>query len=201
MAPARTSPAANTPGTLVSRSSGSRCSFQVRAIGLGRHQVAAGQDESLRVAQHARRQPVASRARSDEEEDRVGVFGPARSVFQGPEGHPLDAAFAFDARELGPGAQADVGRLLDLLDRGTATSSPAGPRGARRSARPRRTAPGAWLPGRRSSRRRRRPRAGRGTPGLRWSRRRSRRPRRCAPPRPAPDARDRSSPSRRAWFA
>ena len=72
--PARASPAANTPGRLVSSSPGSRADrIPHRAIEVRFRDGIAGQHEALRVELHAAAQPTRVRRRADEQEQRVGL--------------------------------------------------------------------------------------------------------------------------------
>ena len=72
---ARTSPATNTPGTLVSSRNGSRCSGQPRSADLR-----ARQDEAPLVARDDALEPVGAGRRADEDEARIGVDDRLRAV-------------------------------------------------------------------------------------------------------------------------
>ena len=76
--PRRTSPTANTPGTLVSSRPGSRSSVQLWGALAVAHQRRAGQDEAVLVALHHAVQPVGAGLRADEDEQRAGVHTFAR---------------------------------------------------------------------------------------------------------------------------
>ena len=88
----RTSPAANTPGTLVSSSSGGRFSGQPAGSSPGLVQVPAGENEPVPVPLHAAFQPGGARFGTDHHEQRGyrhDFGGTARAV---PQGQALQAA-------------------------------------------------------------------------------------------------------------
>src|SRR4029453_7656507 len=82
-------------------------------VGLGRHQVAARENESLRVAQHPLGQPFASRPGPDENEDGVGLLRSTRAVVERPERHAFYVTLALDPGDFRSGTQTDVRGLLD----------------------------------------------------------------------------------------
>ena len=68
--PWRASPAANTPGMLVSSANGLRSSGHADGLGIG-----PGQDEAARVPAHLGGEPVGVRAGSDHQEETGGGHG------------------------------------------------------------------------------------------------------------------------------
>ena len=78
----RTSPAANTPGTLVSSAYGGRRQRPTLS-GAERHQVLAGDEKAVVVADHVGTEPLSTRGAADEDEE------PARGDFLDGSGDPL----------------------------------------------------------------------------------------------------------------
>ncbi len=115
MAPARMSPAANTPGTLVSRDSGSRCSFQTRAYAGSASRSRPVRTNPFGVAQHLGGEPVASWLGSDEHEHRVDILHLTHSIVQS-ERDAFHVAPPFDTFDLRPGTEPNVRGLFDLID-------------------------------------------------------------------------------------
>ena len=105
----RTSPAASTPGMLVSSDSGGRSSGQSRAIHIG-----AGEQEPVRVSRDLRGQPVDVRAGTDQHEQRVGgdrLFLTAAVA----QDQLLEVTVAASADHGGARAHLHVRRRLDRL--------------------------------------------------------------------------------------
>ena len=178
--PLRTSPAANTPGRLVSSRNGARPG-RPPALGVGgaRRQLGSGQHEALAVQLHAAAEPGGVGVGADEEEERAGldalrarraVAGPApRPGGRSPRGrstaHPrwiVDVLQALDpVHQIPRHAGAEIRLPHHARGPGGRTwrgrRSPAPPSCRRRPPRP--------------------PRPGRAAPPSRWRRSRSRRPR------------------------
>jgi hypothetical protein len=109
--PWRTSPAAKTPGRLVSSKVGGRSSGHSTAVG---RNIAAGKDESAIVEQDRSREPFGAWFGADEDEHRIRGQGLGRCVTVAAKSHRVEAADAGDRRDLRAQPDVDVGRGLDL---------------------------------------------------------------------------------------
>ena len=115
----RTSPAANTPGTLVSNAYGARLSGQgtcsaAPAVNLARSGPVTTYPRSSRATSLP--QPVGARLRADEDEQpaRRDVFAAAVGAVE--DRQRLEVAVAARCRHLARGAHLDVGRGVDAVD-------------------------------------------------------------------------------------
>src|SRR5690348_13670430 len=110
IAPCRTSPAANTPGVVVSSRKGARCRGPV-LTGAG-----SGEDESPLVALYRFGEPAGERLCADQDEQAGGrcPFGLARVAVAEQQLLKVPAATA--ARDLAAVADVHVGRGVDLAD-------------------------------------------------------------------------------------
>ena len=124
----RTSPTANTPGMLASRSIGGRASGQDGRPALD-EEIAAGHDEAPLVAHDPFREPARVRRRADEHEegvgrDRLDPAGPGVA-----ERQPVQVVGPFAVDDLGVGADGDDARCGDGGDQvvGHALGQPLAP--------------------------------------------------------------------------
>ena len=179
--PDRTSPAANTPGRLVSSRNG--CRRPVQWADCAR--AGPGPDEPLVVPLDLRGQPVGPRHRPDEAEQRRGRQRPHLPRLVVDELDRAEVAVAGHPPDLRVAEHLDVGRLLDPPGQVARTCSCTGRRRGSRGTPCGPARRGRRRPGRRSCRRRRPPPPTPGTSAPRWASRRSRRrtPRTARTPR------------------
>ena len=113
--PLRTSPAANTPGRLVSRKNGVRpCARQRSPRTASRGTARAGQDETLLVKLHAATQPFGVRIGPDEEEQRRRV-DPRLDAGIVADADRLEMTVSFQRGHDGASVNLDVVDLLDAI--------------------------------------------------------------------------------------
>ena len=116
---ARTSPATNTPGTLVSSRYGSRVERPARGLGVG-----PGEDEAALVARDDAVEPVGPRRGADEHEAGVGVEHLARSPSASrTRSRAQVAVLALGGDRLRARADVDVARARRSARSGSATST------------------------------------------------------------------------------
>ena len=108
---ARTSPATNTPGTVVSSRYGSRFSGQPAACGVG-----PGEDEPALVARDDAVEPVGARRRADEDEARVDVHRSLLAVGVADAQAREVAVLALAPRSRVPVRTSTLRQRRDLLD-------------------------------------------------------------------------------------